>query len=153
MPKTSAHKQKAVFGDINITPLTDIFLVLLTIMIVVAPFMRQIRADIKLPDVVSGADVGKNVVTVDVTRDGKILVNDVEVAPDRLNMVLKDKAASLMTRRLVVQADKEAKCRAVLDVFRAAEDAQFDQMTVLGTAANPAQEKKPDEASSPGTVQ
>jgi biopolymer transport protein ExbD len=91
MAKRGVLKQKQLFSEINITPLTDIFLVLLTIMIVVAPFMRQARTDIKLPDVVSGAEVQKDVVTVDVTSDGKYFVDTVEVPVERLSDVLRQK--------------------------------------------------------------
>ena len=149
MHKPAGHKQKTLFSEINITPLTDIFLVLLTIMMIVAPFMRQVRTDIKLPDVTSGAEVEKDVVTVDVTPDGKYFIETVEVPLDRLTDVLKQKGERFIKKKLVVQADKDAKSGAVLGVFRAAEEAQFDQMTVLGQAANTAAERKPDETRAP----
>jgi len=149
MHKPGGHKQKTLFSEINITPLTDIFLVLLTIMMIVAPFMRQVRTDIKLPEIVSGADVQKDVVSVDVSSDGKYFIESVEVPQDRLTDVLKQKGERFIKKQLVVQADKDAKSGVVLEVFRAAENAHFDQMTVLGQAANTAAERKPDETRAP----
>lgn len=49
--------KKHVFGEINITPLTDIFLVLLIIVIVVAPYMTNARRDIKMPRITTGDSV------------------------------------------------------------------------------------------------
>jgi len=152
MATRSAHKRKQLFTEINITPLTDIFLVLLTIMIVVAPFMRQARSDINLPDVVSGAEVRKDVVNVDVTADGKYFIDSVEVSLERLTDVLRQKGERFVEKMVVVQADKDAKSGAVLNVFRAAEQAQFSRMTVVGRAGNSTEKEKPDESSAPGTL-
>jgi biopolymer transport protein ExbD len=153
MPRTGGHKRKQVFAEINITPLTDIFLVLLTIMIVVAPFVRQMPPDIHLPEITAGAQVDRDRITVDVTTDGKYFVNSVEVTGDDLPTVLRDKAASQPVKRLVVQADRDTKSGAVLRVFRAAEEAQYDQMTVLGQATNRVEAKPRDDEGSPaGTL-
>jgi biopolymer transport protein ExbD/biopolymer transport protein TolR len=152
MPKTGFHKRRRIFADINITPLTDIFLVLLTIMMVMAPFVRNMRSDIALPDITAGTEVKKNEVTVDVTKDGKYFINAVEVPGERLSAALRDKGAGFVTKKLVVQADRDAKSGAVLQVFRAAEQAQYDQMTVLGQAVNSRQEEERDETPAPGTV-
>ena len=43
--------KKALFTEINITPLTDIFLVLLIIMMVVAPTFQSVDNSISVPEV------------------------------------------------------------------------------------------------------
>ena len=43
-------KRRKEFSDINITPLTDIFLVLLIIMMVVAPLLDQQGLNLVVPD-------------------------------------------------------------------------------------------------------
>ncbi|MEM0951103.1 MAG: biopolymer transporter ExbD [Cyanobacteria bacterium P01_H01_bin.74] len=67
-------KKKQLFNEINITPLTDIFLVLLIIMMVVAPMVDQGRSDIKPPTIESGSSVEPNKVTLELTADGKYYV-------------------------------------------------------------------------------
>ena len=42
------------FNEINITPLTDIFLVLLIIMMVIAPTFQSNDSSIKMPEINSG---------------------------------------------------------------------------------------------------
>jgi biopolymer transport protein ExbD/biopolymer transport protein TolR len=144
MQKPGGHK-KTMFTSINITPLTDIFLVLLVIMMVVAPFMHQMRSDVKLPDVVSGSEAQKDVVSVDVTSDGKYFIDDIEVPLERLVDILRQKGERFVEKKLVVQADKDAKSKSVLAVFRAAEDAQFAMVTVLGQSSSSAKaQEDPD---------
>lgn len=154
MPKHGSQRRKKTFGEINITPLTDVFLVLLTIMMLVAPILRQMRADITLPDIVSGTEPGQNEVTVNVTADGKFFVDTVEVQADTLGAVLKDKAGTRLVKRVLVQADRETRSGTVLRVFRAAEEAQYDQVTVVGQVGEAAPEKdKVHEGETTGTVQ
>ena len=51
--KTNKGKE-ALFTEINITPLTDIFLVLLIIMMVVAPTFQSMDNSINIPEINSG---------------------------------------------------------------------------------------------------
>ncbi len=152
MAKAGSFKHRQVICDINITPLTDIFLVLLTIMIVVAPFVRQMRPDLKLPEIASGADLDKQMVTVDVTKEGKFYIGNDEIPADRLATVLKDRGATKVVKKLIVQADRATKSGAVLQVFHAAEEAEYTEMTVAGQALDAKRESKPDETGAPPTV-
>jgi len=127
-----SRKSKKVFNDINITPLTDIFLVLLTIMMIMAPLMRQMRADISLPQIISGTEMQQDEARVDINAAGEFFLNDKLIAESDLDAALKEKATTVSVKRLVVQADVNTKSRAVLRVFRAAEEAPFDKVTVVG---------------------
>ena len=49
--------KNAMFTEINITPLTDIFLVLLIIMMVVAPTFQSMDNDINIPEINSGISI------------------------------------------------------------------------------------------------
>ena len=64
--------KKALFTEINITPLTDIFLVLLIIMMVVAPTFQSMDNAITMPEVNSGTAIEQQNATVAVTKDGTI---------------------------------------------------------------------------------
>ena len=67
--------KKALFTEINITPLTDIFLVLLIIMMVVAPTFQSVDNAITIPEVNSGNAIEQGKVVVSVTKDGTIYVD------------------------------------------------------------------------------
>ena len=45
------------FNEINITPLTDIFLVLLIIMMVIAPMLDQQGLNLAVPEVLLGTSI------------------------------------------------------------------------------------------------
>ena len=72
--KTSKVKE-ALFTEINITPLTDNFLVLLIIMMVIAPTFQSNDSSIKMPEINSGLSVEQKNATISVTKEGKFYVN------------------------------------------------------------------------------
>ena len=60
--------RKKVFSDINITPLTDIFLVLLIIMMVIAPMLDQQGLSLTVPENIESTEI-KEHKTVNVMID------------------------------------------------------------------------------------
>lgn len=127
-----APGKKQVFGEINITPLTDIFLVLLIIMMVVAPMVQQTRGDIHPPEIQSGSPVPKATTTVDITADGKFFVDSVESGEVDLPRMLRDTVVAGGPKHVTIRADKATKGHAVMAVFNAAQDAQFEKIMVVG---------------------
>lgn len=78
------------FNEINITPLTDIFLVLLIIMMVVAPMLDQQGIGLTVPENVEQTKMDKEskILTVTVTSNNKYYIHNVEVPADNLGNVL-----------------------------------------------------------------
>ena len=66
----SSKKKQKLFTEINITPLTDIFLVLLIIMMVVAPSFQSMDNAVDVPEVNNGINIENSKVTVSITKDG-----------------------------------------------------------------------------------
>jgi biopolymer transport protein ExbD/biopolymer transport protein TolR len=128
--KQSGKRQ--IFCEINITPLTDIFLVLLIIMMVVAPMIQQMRQDIKPPQMVNGKPLDQGRLTVEVTKDGNYYLEGVETPVTGLAEAFKAKADHLVEKNIIIRADKETKSGTVLKIFDAARDAQFEKVTVAG---------------------
>ena len=81
---------KKTFNEINITPLTDIFLVLLIIMMVVAPMLDQQGIGLTVPENVEQTKMDKEskILTVSVTSNNKYYIHNVEVPADNLGNVL-----------------------------------------------------------------
>jgi biopolymer transport protein ExbD len=145
--------RKQIFNEINITPLTDIFLVLLIIMMVVAPMMQQMRQDITPPSMESGTSMDQNKLTVEITKDGTVYVMGKAAATEGLSDLLKAEFDLLATKtggaaaapaegeeagekNLIIRADKETRSGQVLKIFEAARDAGFTKVTVAGEALN-----------------
>ena len=81
---------KKTFNEINITPLTDIFLVLLIFMMVVAPMLDQQGIGLTVPENVEQTKMDKEskILTVTVTSNNKYYIHNVEVPADNLGNVL-----------------------------------------------------------------
>ena len=87
-----AYKQRDSFNEINITPLTDIFLVLLIIMMVIAPLLDSQGLNLNVPEIVKEEHLQENnkLLNVQVSNDDKYFINDVEVSVEELPKVLKE---------------------------------------------------------------
>lgn len=86
------RKHRKTFNEINITPLTDIFLVLLIIMMVVAPMLDQQGLSLAVP---SAQEIKKEIkenkiLTVDVSENGEYSIEGNLLAEKELLKVLKD---------------------------------------------------------------
>ncbi len=75
----ASSKSLKRFDEINITPLTDIFLVLLIIMMVVAPMLNSQGLNISLPslsDSLQTPEKDQKVIEVDILANNQIKLND-----------------------------------------------------------------------------
>lgn len=129
--KTSKGKE-ALFTEINITPLTDIFLVLLIIMMVIAPTFQSVDNDIKVPEINSGLSVEQKDAVVSVTKDGSLFVNGKKITEEQLVPELLALKPTLEKKEVVVKADKSAKSKEIMKIMQAAQSADFEKLIVAG---------------------
>ena len=90
------QKNRKTFNEINITPLTDIFLVLLIIMMVIAPLLDQQGLNLTVPEMVSQEQINDKetkILTVTVTDQDKYLIDGEEISAKDLAATLKSKAS------------------------------------------------------------
>jgi len=118
-----ALRHRDTFNEINITPLTDIFLVLLIIMMVIAPMLDQQGLSLMVP---SNQEV-KNMkdtklITINVSDDGKYTYDNKEISAENLFFTIKD-AYKAKKDGLLIQASPNATHGAVVKVMDAARNA------------------------------
>lgn len=138
----TAKGKDALFTEINITPLTDIFLVLLIIMMVVAPTFQSNDKDISIPEINSGVAIEQKNATVSVTRDGLMYINGKEIKPAQLTdelLAIKDK---LEKKEVVVKADEKAKSSEIMEIMNAAKEAEFTKLILAGEPLTKKEQKK-----------
>lgn len=123
---------KGLFTEINITPLTDIFLVLLIIMMVIAPMFQKVDNNIILPSINSGLSVDEKLVTVAITRKSQFYVNSEPVKEAQLVEKLSTLLALNKDKKIVVKADGKTKTKYIMSVMRAAQEAGYEKLTVAG---------------------
>ena len=138
--------KKALFTEINITPLTDIFLVLLIIMMVVAPTFQSVDNSITIPEVNSGNAIEQGKVIVSVTKDGSIYVDTKKTSLEQLAIDLEAVKGDSENPELVVKADEKAKSSIIMSIMDAAQDAHYKKLIVAGEPLNKKDQKKLEQA-------
>ncbi len=106
------------FNEINITPLTDIFLVLLIIMMVIAPLLDQQGISLSVPENVEQSKIDKEskILSVMVTKNNKYYINNEEVSVDKLGTVLSQEVKNYPDG-LLIETDGEATHGAVVTLM------------------------------------
>ncbi len=109
---------RETFNEINITPLTDIFLVLLIIMMVIAPLLDQQGISLTVPENVAESQVkdSPKILTVVVTQNDKYYINNEEIPQDRLGTVLSQENKNYPDG-LLIQTDGESTHGAVVKLM------------------------------------
>ena len=138
--------KNALFTEINITPLTDIFLVLLIIMMVVAPTFQSIDNSITIPEVNSGTSIEQGKIVVSVTKDGVIYVDSKKSDLTNLASELTALKGDNPNPEVVVKADEKVKSAVIMQIMDAAQDAQYKKLIVAGEPLNKKDQKKLEEA-------
>lgn len=100
---------RETFNEINITPLTDIFLVLLIIMMVIAPLLDQQGISLTVPENVEQSQVDKDpqILTVVVSQNDKYYIHNEEISPDMLGTILSQEIKNYPDG-LLIQADGDS---------------------------------------------
>ena len=128
----STNKKGKMFTEINITPLTDIFLVLLIIMMVVAPTFQSMDNEISVPEINSGIAIEQKNATISITKDGQMYLNGTPVTEDQLTSELTALKETLEKPEVVVKADEKVKSSEIMKVMNAAQDAEYKKLIVAG---------------------
>lgn len=134
--------KKALFTEINITPLTDIFLVLLIIMMVVAPTFQSVDNSISIPEVNSGTSIEQGKIVVSVTKDGTIYVDGRRTSSGLLQTELEKSKGDSENPEVVVKADEKVKSSIIMDIMDAAQDAHYKKLIVAGEPLNKKEQRE-----------
>lgn len=111
------RKQRKTFNEINITPLTDIFLVLLIIMMVIAPLLDQQGLNLTVPDMVESQDIKESkILNVLVTNDNKIIVDNQQMELSDIEHIIKSKSKEFPDG-LMIQTEALATHGAVVKIM------------------------------------
>jgi biopolymer transport protein ExbD len=127
--------EEGIFADINITPLTDIFLVLLIIFMVTSSVMATAegRSGVKV-NLPRGAtkeiSTGAHDITIAITTDGKMVVDGKEVAADTLRGMFESAKARDPETQVIVQADEATHHGRVVAVMELAKAAGLRRLAI-----------------------
>lgn len=123
-PGARGRRGRSGFTEINITPLTDVFLVLVIILLITAPLIQNTSIKVELPSSASGdkADQAKTL-SLAVDKKGQFSVNGTLVSEAKLVETLTREAKASKQTVLLLQADSEATQKFVVKAMDAARQA------------------------------
>lgn len=128
-PKKKKGGRDEVMSEINITPLTDIFLVLLIIFMVTSVAMVQSGATIDLPRV-QETDSEPRQIIVTVTPQKEIFVNNQPVALAELELYLRPIIEAMQDAPVVLEGDRSVILGEAVKILSAAQRAGATQIAI-----------------------
>lgn len=126
-----SSRNRDSFNEINITPLTDIFLVLLIIMMVIAPLLDQQGLNLSVPDMVEQEQINKEnkTLTVAVANDDSYVIDGQQLTVDQLEPIIKDKS-KIMTDGLLIESAPDATHGAVVRLMDIARNSGVNNISM-----------------------
>mgnify|MGYP002623818553 CR=1 FL=1 len=118
-----------IVAEINVTPLTDIFLVLLIIFMVTSTALTQQSTPVELPRAGSGSDRPEGVV-VTATADDRIEIDGRAIARDGLVDELRIALEQQRTRNVILHGDRNVVLERAIDIMTAAKEAGADHLAI-----------------------
>ena len=121
-PSSEDSAEDEIVAEINITPLTDVFLVLLVIFMVTSSVVANQSKNIDLP----GAEVSETTpqgVTVTVEKDGSVLVNDEAVSEGDLYQKLEAALAATREKLVILRGDRKVLLGQAVNILDLAQQA------------------------------
>jgi biopolymer transport protein TolR len=119
-------------SDINVTPLVDVMLVLLIIMMIVAPLLQQ-GVNVRLPQAsnsVEKPDTQENTV-IGIEANGAFYVNSVPVADTDLRVRVEEILETKTERIVLIRADEDAPYGKVMDAMDELRAAGVEDMGLI----------------------
>ena len=107
-----------VKSDINVTPLVDVMLVLLIIMMLITPMLNQGVA-MRLPQATNSADkpTTQDNTTVAVGKDGSLYVNSKQVTEAEMASKITEALENKKEKVVYIKADEEALYSSVMSAM------------------------------------
>ena len=127
---TAEDSGDSLMADINITPLTDVFLVLLIIFMITTSAMVESAAQVNLPKAQQVVEEARGL-TVTATSDGRLFVNQLAVDNAQLEPTLRDLLTDDPKKLVILQGDESVVLGQAVDILQAAKRAGANAVSSL----------------------
>ncbi len=138
MAISSPQGQGGMFWEINITPLTDIFLVLLIIFMVTASVEVESATHVELPSATSTTPENKGVI-VTYTANHELFVNSKDVPEREFEPALRDALARVDAKIVIFQGDRTVLLGDMVRILDIAKTAGAEQIAIAAKRVAPGQ--------------
>lgn len=137
--KFSDQEDDTIVAEINITPLTDIFLVLLIIFMISSSAMLEGGLQVKLPTAkttsLTQSQSGKPTF-VTIAKDGQILVNERTIPENKLQELIRDALTKSTDKTVVIRGDEGVFLGKAVKIMDAARSAGADKIALATQPPN-----------------
>ena len=131
---SDSEADAGIVAEINITPLTDIFLVLLIIFMVTSSVMSQVGVDVNLPAASNATSQSQpEGVIVTLLPGGKIKINDQSMPDndfDSFENGLKSAFTKTKSRLVILEGDRQAFLGSAIQVMDSARKAGAEKFAI-----------------------
>jgi biopolymer transport protein TolR len=132
------RRHPPAMSEINVTPMVDVMLVLLIIFMVAAPLLT-VGVPVELPKTAANAlpHEQEQPLTVTLTADGRIVLQETEIEPGALVPKLKAVAAERQDGKVYLRADGQIPYERVVQVMGALNAAGFHDIGLVTDTGGP----------------
>jgi biopolymer transport protein TolR len=119
-------------ADINVTPLVDVMLVLLIIMMLVAPMLQK-GVDVRLPQASNSADKPETQeqTVIAIAADRRLFLNSVPVREDDLRQKVTEILETKKEKVVLIKADIDAPYSAIMATMDRLREAQIENVGLI----------------------
>ncbi|HLB25746.1 MAG TPA: biopolymer transporter ExbD [Nitrospirota bacterium] len=136
---TFVKNKSKIISDINITPLTDVVMVLLVIFMVTTPLMMNEALKIKLPTAATSEPQVEQTTTITVTPGNQIFLNKAQVSLDDLKGLLVSRMATSPDKTVVIKADTTIMHGTVVKILDIAKESGALKLAIATEHEKPAE--------------
>ena len=109
-------RKSKLMAEINITPFTDVVLVLLIIFMIATPFIYQSSMKVQLPQASTSEEASRDII-ITVNAQGDVFLEDAKVDLETLKYKLMAMMRSKSDTSVIVNGDKNVKYDSVMQVM------------------------------------
>jgi biopolymer transport protein ExbD len=103
-------------SEINITPFTDVVLVLLIIFMIATPFIYQSSMKVQLPKASKSEETSRDII-ININAQGEVFLEDKKLDLDTLKYRLTAMVRSKPDTSVIINGDKNARYDSVIQVM------------------------------------
>jgi biopolymer transport protein TolR len=103
-------------AEINITPFTDVVLVLLIIFMIATPFIYQSSINVQLPQSSKSEETSRDII-ITINAQGEVFLEDTKLDLDTLKYKLTARVRSKPDASVIINGDKNVRYDSVMQVM------------------------------------
>jgi biopolymer transport protein ExbD len=124
------HGPGGLISGINITPLTDVVLVLLVIFMIATPFLIRSEIKVNLPRTASADAAGERSLVITIDPTGQLFVDAAPVASADLRAAITAALAKTPDAPVIVMGDRDVRYDLVVQVLETARAAGVSRLSL-----------------------